>query len=98
MFETLKDLLPNTLSKYKLASSTEASLVCEEAGLVMAKILGQAMNYRIEALYVRDNTLTITAPEPQAIAELKLHTATIIEAINAKFPSARIQGLRFMLN
>ncbi len=98
MFQTLKDLLPNTLAKYKLASITEASLICEEANRVITDILGKSMNDRIEALYVRDHTMAIAADSAQAIAELKLYTETIIEAIHAKFPQAQIQGLRFMLN
>mgnify|MGYP001599377204 CR=1 FL=1 len=97
MFHPLKSLLPFSLAKHKLASSLEASLICEEIDKVIAGILEDAPTASSHAAYVKDHWVTIEAQDPHTISEIWLYEKLIQEKLQEKFPTAKIKGLRYLL-
>ena len=97
MFHSLKTLIPQTLSKHKIASSAGATLICQETDKIIADIIGADVSALAKAIYVKDNTIAIEADSSAVISELKLYTEAIIETVNEKFPKADIKGLRFLM-
>lgn len=98
MFHDLKTLLPQTLAKYKIASGTEATLICEQTNQLITDIIGQAAGANTKAVYFKDGTITIATDSSPVISELKLYTSAILETIADKFPGVAANGLRFIIS
>ena len=97
MFHSLKSLLSNTLSKHKLASSVEASLICEEVNKTIPTILQKDENQSTYATVFKDGVIMIESQNLYALSALKLYEEAILQRIQEKFPHVRVKKLRFAL-
>jgi len=97
MFHPLKILLSKSLSKHKLASNIKASLICQQTDKIIKDIIDAQALGATKTVYVKDNIVVIQAASSQIIAELKLYEQAILEALNDKFPRAKIKALRFLM-
>ncbi|HBH45751.1 MAG: hypothetical protein A2445_01230 [Candidatus Jacksonbacteria bacterium RIFOXYC2_FULL_44_29] len=96
MFQSLKHLLPATLSKYKIASATEATLICNAVNQKIEEILkNQATNTK--AVYLKDGQIAIQSDSAMLIAELQTYRDAILEDLRRDFPKTQIKSIRFLI-
>lgn len=93
MFLPLSYLLPQSLRKYKIASPTEAYLICKQADLLLKKLISQI---EARSLYVKDKTLWIAASSPAAANEIKNYEQIILDHLQAQFKAYKIKEIKII--
>jgi hypothetical protein len=96
-FASISNILNRQLSANSgLAKQIQATLVCEEFGIIVAEKWGEKIKNKTKALYLKDNILTIASLSSVVAQEIKLNEREILEEINKKF-EVKIERMRYIV-
>jgi len=95
MWNTLGDLIPDSVKKAGIQKSVSDAMVCEEFGKIASHLIGQAGEH-CHAVCVKNRCLWVAVLSNSVSNDLKIYEHDIIKALADKFGKERVVSLRFM--
>lgn len=95
-FTSLNQLLVSRFGQTPLAKQVSAALICDEFNSLILNIWGDKIKNQAQAVYFKNNILTVAVLSSVVAQELKLQEAKLIRELNAKFGPGTIQNLRIL--
>ncbi len=92
----LGDLLKKQMGGSVVWKAVEASLVVDEANIILKEILGAEIQKFARALYLKNKILAITCLSSVAAQEIRLNERTIIEKLKNKFGKQTVERIRYL--
>ena len=89
-------LSDSAFSKYGNAIGT--SILLEKANIIVRSFLPKSIGNKVEAKYIRKNTLFIACGASAIIQEIMLNQAKILGAISAIHSGVKVKSIRCVLN
>ncbi len=94
--EPIKKIISKNIKKSGLAPKVEASLVVESFSEIIAEVLSPKIAKKVQAMHLKNKTLTIACLSSVLAQEVQLHQKKIINRLNKKFDKTVVDKLRFM--
>ncbi|MFA5062035.1 MAG: DUF721 domain-containing protein [Patescibacteria group bacterium] len=93
---SLSDILNNHFKNSPLKRNVEASIVVEEANRIIAELLGQDAIKYAQAVYVKNQILTIACLSSVIAQEIKLNEPVILAKIKEKAGERAVLKIRYL--
>lgn len=95
MWQSLGDLLPQSLKKSGLHKAIDEAMLLQEFNEVAKHVLG-GQSEQCRAVYIKDRYLWVAVLTKAAANELKFSETDILKALADKCGEGRVLGLRFL--
>ncbi|MDP1709411.1 MAG: DUF721 domain-containing protein [Candidatus Komeilibacteria bacterium] len=95
MWQSLGDLIPQSLKKSGIHKAIDEAMLLEEFNQIAKHILDNGPE-QCRAVYIKDHYLWIAVLSKAAANELKFSETDILKALADKFGEGRVLGLRFI--
>jgi hypothetical protein len=98
MFSALGKILEQKSSANPMLRGVNAAMIVEIANKALVEILGKGITDTAQAVFLRQETLTIACLSSTAAQEIKLHEAELLEKIQKETISQLVKKVRYLLN
>ena len=97
MINSIGNLLGESIRNAGISEQVGAAVICDEFNRIILETLGEQVKDKIRALYVKNKTMTIAVMSSSLGQEIKLHEHEILEKLNQKTGTNRVDRLRFLV-
>ncbi|MFH1292105.1 MAG: DUF721 domain-containing protein [bacterium] len=94
--KNIAELLKQKQNLSPMWKSVSASLIVDQANQILIYLFGDEVQKHVQAVYYKNNTLTMACLGSIMAQEIKFNEAIIIEQINAKFGQNTVKKLRYL--
>src|SRR5262245_29639819 len=98
MFAHLSKILEQKSSSNPMLRGVNAAMIVEVANKALADIFGQSIVDTAQAVFLRQETLTIACLSSTAAQEIKLHEAELVDRIHKETISQVVKKVRYIMN
>jgi len=95
-FINISEVISKKFGKSGLAKSVTAALICDEFNKIVLEIWGGKMENMAQAMYLKDNVLTIACLSSVVTQEIKMKEGELLEKLNDKFGNGVVEKLRLL--
>jgi hypothetical protein len=98
MFSTLGKILEQKSSANPMLRGVNAAMIVEIANKALTEIFGKGIVDTAQAVFLRQETLTIACLSSTAAQEIKLHEAELVDRIHKETVSPVVKKVRYIMN
>jgi CRISPR/Cas system endoribonuclease Cas6 (RAMP superfamily) len=96
-FIPLKNILVHNINAAGISHQVSAAQAIKFFDEVIADLFGEKIKGKAKAIYLKNETLTISCPSSAIIQEMYLRRNKIIEGVNKKLDKEAVKKLKFRI-